>query len=174
MKLASHAVALALLVAKSLCAHAQDGPLTGAQVVGVVIVANRSDVAVGELALRRTQSRSVQNFARRLVAEHGDAERRAAAMLAQFGAQARASAMSDALANQARGDLDTLDELGSRDFDLAYVRREIVWHERWIAATDDIIRSTTNPHVKALLAAARPTCILHLNQARTLEWALSR
>lgn len=174
MKVASQLVALLLLIACSVRAHGEDTRLTDAQIVGVVIVANQADVAAGELALRRSQSRSVQSYARRLIAEHDDVNRQVAAMLDRLNEQARPSAMSEALARQSRDDLSSLDDVQSRDFDLAYLQHEIAWHQQWIATIERFIRTTTSADVKALLAASRPACLFHLDQAQRLEWALGR
>ncbi|MFM0050604.1 DUF4142 domain-containing protein [Caballeronia grimmiae] len=174
MKYLSRIAVMLVLIASSLRADAQNMRLTDAQRVGVFIVVNQAEVAAGELALRRTQSRSVQNYARRVIAEHDSMNRQVAAMLQQLGEQARPSVMSESLSRQIRDDLAVLDDVQGRDFDLAYLEHDIAWHQRSIAAVDDFVRTTTSADVKALMAASRPACILHLDQAQRLEWALRR
>ncbi|MDR5741253.1 MULTISPECIES: DUF4142 domain-containing protein [unclassified Caballeronia] len=174
MKHLSLVAVMLLLIAANLHAHAQGTRLTDAQMAGVFIVANQVEMAVGQLALRRTQSLSIQNYARRMIAEHDGMNRQMAAMLDRLGERAQSSAMSESMARQLRDDLAALDDVQSRDFDLAYLEHEIGWHQRSIAAFDGFIRTTTSADVKALLAASRPACILHLDQARRLEWALGR
>jgi hypothetical protein len=74
--------------------------LTDGQIAGVVFVANQAEIAAGESALRRTQSRSVQALATRIVTEHAQVNQEIIALAQRPAANLQRSATSDALTKQ--------------------------------------------------------------------------
>ncbi|SAL04006.1 DUF4142 domain-containing protein [Caballeronia ptereochthonis] len=169
MNCRSTATALLLLLAWVGHAHAQQARLTDEQMLGVVFVANQAEIAAGNLALHKTRSASLQAFARRIVAEHGQVNQEIVALTQAFGTQPQRSATSDASMRQSADDLARLDEISSYDFDEAYLDRESVYLQRLVNTVDDYIRSTGSADVRTLLIRARPSYILHLDQARRLK-----
>jgi putative membrane protein len=167
------AVAL-LLMAASLGAFAQDERVSDAQIVGVLIVANQAEIAAGQLALRRTQSRSVQAFANRIISEHRQINQEADDMLRRLGASAQRSGMSNAIERQSRDDLAMLRDTDAYSFDADYLNREVNFLAQLVQSVDGFIRSTTSPDVKVLLVRARPAITFHLDQARQIQFALNR
>jgi putative membrane protein len=153
-------------------AYGQDERLTDAQSAGVVFVANQAEIAAGESALRRTQSRSVQALARRIVAEHGQVNQEIIALTQRLAATLQRSAMSDALTNQSVDDLARLYEVETREFDEAYLDREVAYLQQLVTTVDTFIRSATSAELKMLLVRFRPFFILHLDQAQRLKLAI--
>jgi putative membrane protein len=163
-----------LLLAMPLAAFAQDGRVSDAQMVGILIVANQSQIAAGQLALRKTQSRSVQGFANRIVSESQQVNQEADDMLRRLGASAQRSGTSDAIARQSRDELDMLNQTDVYSFDQDFLDREVAFLGRLIQTVDGFIRTTTSPDVKTLLVRARPAFTFHLDQARRLQYVLER
>jgi putative membrane protein len=161
--------ALLLLLASTGHALAQTTRLSDEQMLGVVFVANQAEIAAGNLALGKTRSASLQAFARRLISEHGQVNQEIVALTQAFGTQPQRSATSDALTKRSADDLARLDELSIYDFDEAYLDRESVYLQQLVGTVDDYIRSTGSPDVRTLLIRARPSYILHLDQARRLK-----
>jgi putative membrane protein len=161
-----------LLVVSMTAAFAQD--INDAQRVGVLIVASQAEVAAGQLAARRTKSRSMQVFAARIVAESRQVNQEADAMLQRLGASAQRSNVSDTITRQTRNDLSDLDDASEYDFDLAFLDREVTFLAQLVATIDDYIRTTNNADVKVLLVRSRPAFTFHLDQARQLQFALNR
>src|SRR5260221_2887762 len=89
--------ALLLLLASTICAFGQEARLTDAQIVGIILVANQAEIAAGQTALRRTQSRSVQNFASRMVDEHGQVNQETAGLMQRLAATPQRTGISEAL-----------------------------------------------------------------------------
>src|SRR6478735_6058311 len=84
---ARHAAgALLLLLVSAICAFGEEARLTDAQIVGIILVANQAEIAAGQTALRRTQSRSVQSFASRIVDEHRQVNEEAAGLMQRLAA----------------------------------------------------------------------------------------
>jgi putative membrane protein len=155
-------------------ARAQDGRISDAQIVGVLMAANQAEIAAGQLALRRSQSRSVQVFASRIVAEHRQIDQEANDMLRRLGANAQRSGLSDAIQRQSQNDLTALDDNDMYSFDRAYLNREVNFLGQLIQSVDGYIRTTTSADVKILLVRARPALTFHLDQARQIQYALDR
>ncbi|WP_250528092.1 DUF4142 domain-containing protein [Caballeronia sp. GAWG2-1] len=163
-----------LLLLASLHAFAQSSRPSDAQMLGILLVANQAEIATGQLALRRTQSRSVQSFASRMVSEHGQVYQEGLALLQRLGAEAQPSGVSDDLTRQTRDDLQTLDNADARDFDLTYLNREVFFLQQLVKSVDGFIRSTASADLKTLLVRSRPSFILQLDQAHRLQLALDR
>jgi putative membrane protein len=164
-------VLLFLLVCTS-HAFGQAERLSDAQIAGVVFVANQGEIAAGESALRRTRSRSVQAFARRIVTEHGQVNQEIIALTQRLAANLQRSGTSDALTKENNDDLARLNGADAWGFDEAYLDREVDSLSRLVNATDTFIRSTTSADLKMLLVRSRPSFIFHLDQVRRLKYAI--
>ncbi|MGF6297753.1 MULTISPECIES: DUF4142 domain-containing protein [Paraburkholderia] len=66
------AAALVLLAALSLRMYDVHAQHTDQQIAATLMVANRAEIEAGNLALSRSQRRSIQNFAGKMIAEHRD------------------------------------------------------------------------------------------------------
>ena len=172
MKTKRTAAVLLFVLAWMRPVYGQGERLTNAQIAGVVFMANQSEIAAGNLALRATQSRSVQAFATRIVAEHGQANQAISALTQRFAENLQRSAASDALTKQGLDDLARLNEVDTRGFDEAYLDREVSSLQQLVQTVDAFIRSATSAELKMLLVQLRPSFILHLNQAQRLKLAI--
>ncbi|MFL9913695.1 DUF4142 domain-containing protein [Paraburkholderia sp. RL17-337-BIB-A] len=164
--------ALLLFLASTICAFGQEARLTDAQIVGIILVANQAEIAAGQTALRRTQSRSVQIFASRMVDEHGLVNQETAGLMQRLAATPQRSGISDALTQQSYDDLVRLNAVEAHEFDQAYLDREVISLQQLVKSVNTFIRSTTNAELKALLVRSRPSFIFHLDQAHRLQLAL--
>ncbi|WP_265335331.1 DUF4142 domain-containing protein [Paraburkholderia franconis] len=84
------------------------------------------------------------------------------------------SAASDALTQQSYDDLARLNAIEAREFDQAYLDREVIFLQQLVKSVDAFIRSTQNAELKILLVRSRPSFIFHLDQAHRLQLALER
>ncbi|WOD18834.1 DUF4142 domain-containing protein [Paraburkholderia kirstenboschensis] len=164
--------ALLLFLASTICAYGQEAPLTDAQIVGILLVANQAEIAAGQVALRRTQSRSVQFFASRMVDEHGEVNQETAGLMQRLAATPQRSGISDTLTQQSYDDLARLNAVEAREFDQAYLDREVIFLQELVKSVNTFIRSTTNAELKTLLVRSRPSFIFHLDHAHRLQLAL--
>ncbi|BCQ29536.1 DUF4142 domain-containing protein (plasmid) [Caballeronia sp. NK8] len=169
MKCMRIAAALLLLLAWTVRVQGQDRPLSDEQMLGVVFVANQAEIAAGNLALRKTRSKSLQVFARRLVSEHAQVNQEIAALTQRVGTQPQRSAASDALTKQGIDDIANLEETGTYDFDEAYLDREAAFLQKLVNTVDDYIRTARSAEVRTLLIRSRPSFIFHLDQAHRLQ-----
>jgi predicted outer membrane protein len=134
--------------------------LTDAQIAGVVFVANQTEIAAGELALRRTQSRSMQALAGRIVAEHGQANQEIVALTQRLAANLQRSATSDALTKQSVDDLARLNEVDTGGFDEAYLDREVAYLQQLVKTVDAFIRQIARHQGRSVYAFTREGDVL--------------
>ena len=168
-----HTVAVLLCVLAWVSnAYGQEESLTDAQIAGVVFVADQAEISAGELALRRTQSRSVQALASRIVTEHAQVNQEIVALAQRLGANIQRSATSDALARRGIDDLASLNDVETHGFDEAYLDREVIYLQQFATIVDTFIRSATSAELKMLLVRFRPSFIFHLDQAQRLKLAI--
>lgn len=150
-------------------AQAADGHLSEEQRLGIVFVANQAEIAAAQLALQRSGSRSVQAYARRIIAEHGQVQQEIVALTGSAGSQPQRSATSNAMTKQSQANLARLAESSMYDFDDLYLERETGYLGQLVNTVDDGIRTTGNADVKTLLVRMRPSFILQLDQAQRLK-----
>jgi putative membrane protein len=175
VKIERFAVTWLLLFASAMsAAFGQDARLSDAQIVGILLVANDAEIAAGQIALRKSQSKSVQAFAARMVDEHRQVNQEAAAMLQRIGASAARSDLSDSITRQTRRDLTMLNDADEYNFDDAYLDREVEFLGQLVRSVDGYIRTAVSPDLKVLLVRARPAYTFHLDQAHRLQLVMER
>jgi putative membrane protein len=168
-----NAAALALLAALSLQTYAVDAQLADPQIAAIIATTNQVEIEAGELALSRSQSRSVQNFARMMITDHSNVNQSAVALVNRLMLSPESDATSAALKKEGDDNLARLNGLEGREFDRAYLDHEITYHRQMVHAVDRaLIPYAKNAELKALLVRARPIFILHLDHALRLQWAL--
>ncbi|WP_262420015.1 DUF4142 domain-containing protein [Paraburkholderia sp. 31.1] len=128
------------------------------------MVANRAEIEAGNLALSRSQRRSIQNFAGKMIAEHSDLYQSAVELTQRLMLYPESSRVSEAFR--------AADEYA---FDGDYLYQEITYHQQLVHAVDNtLIPSAKNAELKALLVRARVIFILHLDHAIRLQSARVR
>ncbi|HET9949500.1 MAG TPA: DUF4142 domain-containing protein [Longimicrobiales bacterium] len=169
--------ALFLLVAGPAAAPlaAQEGPeLTDPQIAHVAVTANAIDVELAELARDRAQSDDVKAFAQTMITDHTAVNERAAALAERLGVTPEDNDVSRSLRSEADSVRESLDDLGGRSFDRAYIRREVDYHGAVLEALDGLlIPQSDNAELKALLTEVRPAIAAHLEHAEQLAAELS-
>jgi putative membrane protein len=168
MKRRDIVAALFMLPAFTTHARAADGP-SDEQRLGVVFVANQAEIAAAQLALRRSGSKGVQAYARRIIAEHGQVQQEIVALTRGAGTQPQRSATSNAMTRQGNADLSRLEDASMYDFDDLYLERETGYLGQLVNTVDDAIRSSGNADVRTLFIRMRPSYILQLDQAQRLK-----
>jgi len=127
--------------------------------------ANLFEVESSRLALARTQSAKIKEFADRMVGDHTRAANRAKQVLNEAGATMPPVMLVPAHQQQ----LDRLKATSNADFDRAYVEAQIQAHLEAIALVGAYAKDGDNPRLKALVAELLPTLQSHLQHARQLR-----
>jgi putative membrane protein len=142
---------------------------TDAQIVAIVTVANKGDIAAGELAKSKTKNKDVKSFAEMMIKDHtamqADGEKAAkAANITPEDNETSKKMQSDADATAAK-----LKGLEGAEFDKAYADSEVTMHQQVLDALDNVlIPAAQNADLKNVLTAAREKVNGHLEHAKAL------
>lgn len=154
-------------------AVAHDTGPTDAQIAAIVVTANQVDIDAGELAVSRSGSIDVKDFANLMIRDHSAVNRSATELVQKLNVTPQPSQTSRDL--QAGGDsnLATLKGLKGSAFDKAYINHEVSYHEVVIKTLDTtLIPNVGNADLKALLVKVRPAFVAHLEHAKHLQGRL--
>ncbi len=163
----------ALLLASQM-AVAQGGP-TDPQIAAIVVTANQVDIDAGKLAKATSKTKDVQDFAERMIVDHGGVLKSAGELVNKLHVKPESNATSQSLQKGGDDNLAALKKLHGAAFDKAYVDHEVAYHEAVLDAVDKtLIPSASNAELKALLVKVRPAFVAHLEHAKMLQASLAK
>jgi putative membrane protein len=144
--------------------------LTDAEIAHVAVTANAIDVELAKVAETRAASPEVQAFARTMITDHTAVNRQAGELAQRLGVTPADNAVSASLRSAAEPVRRALTNLHGTTFDLAYIEREVAYHQAVLDALDQLlIPQTRNRELRALLEQVRPVIAAHLEHARRLD-----
>lgn len=121
---------------------------------------NLLEIESSRLALRQAESRSVRDFANRMIRDHGQATKRMMTVLRSAGLAPAAPALSPR--HQAM--LDQLAATPAESFDGAYLALQAQAHEEAVALFSDYARNGDNARLAAFARQTLPTLQMHARQ----------
>ncbi len=126
--------------------------------------AGMAEIALANMALAKSQSEDVRQFAQMMIADHtkAGAELRAMAARKNYDFPAEPSAAQKTSA-------DTMAGLSGAAFDKAYIQTAITDHQAAVSLFETEARSGADADVKAWAAATLPAISAHLQKAQALE-----
>ncbi len=126
-------------------------------------------VMLGNIAARRAENDTVENFAEKMVDEHSQILDKLEEIAKEEGLEfpGRLSGFQEETVNR-------LSRLGGKRFDRAYVRLMVWHHERAISEYRNQAQFGDDTLLKSFASTAIDTLELHLRQARDIEGALMR
>lgn len=150
------------------------GP-TDPQIAAIVVTANQVDIDAGKLAVSKSHSKDVKDFAQLMITDHGGVNKSATELVQKLHVTPESNATSQALQKGGDDNLAALKPLSGSAFDRAYVDHEVAYHQAVIDAVDTtLIPSAQNAELKALLVKVRPAFVAHLEHAKTLQAKLNK
>jgi putative membrane protein len=155
-------IVAAVLALASPAARAQE--MTDQQFVALAAMGGLAEVRLGRLATERAARGSVQQFAERMVADHG-------AMSADLARLAARKGMSVPveLGAEHQEAMDRLARLSGHDFDRAYMQHMVADHTKDIAHFEHQAQTGIDPDFKGFAADALPVLRQHLEMARSVN-----
>lgn len=114
------------------------GAFSPAEIASILLVLDIGEVERGQLALRRSPSRAVVDFAQRVVTEHSQAAQRLQA-IPGLGAVSADDTTAALLARQDRVLTQDLQQQTAAGFELAYVTTEIATHAKLLGLIDYVL-----------------------------------
>jgi len=158
--------------AQSETGTATAAPLSDAQILGVVKVANDGEVAAGNLAVRKATAPEVRDFAKDMVKDHTEASQKVDQ--ASAGTPMSNSEMSSKMVKDANTEIQALNAQSGPEFDRSYIQGQVKMHQGLL----DAIQGNLLPHaqsaqVRQLLEQIRDKVTEHLRQAQQLQQQLA-
>jgi putative membrane protein len=167
--------AVALLTLGAGVTWAQAAGPTDPQIAAIVVTANQVDIDAGKLALSKSSSKDVKEFAQLMITDHSGVNKSATELVQKLHVTPEQNPTSQSLQKGGDDNLAALKKLSGHAFDKAYVDHEVVYHEAVLQAVDKtLIPSAQNPELKALLVKVRPAFVAHLDHAKHLQQELSK
>ena len=124
----------------------------------------RLEVELGNLALQRSTSSAVRDFAQRLVADHTKANTELATLAGRKGIQ-----LPQSLSPKHAAARDRLATVSGAEFDRAFMQQMVSDHNEDVAAFQREAQSGSDPEIKAWAAQTLPTLQQHLALAQTVN-----
>jgi putative membrane protein len=154
---------------------AQGAGPTDPQIAAIVVTANQVDIDAGKLAMSKSSSKDVKEFAQRMITDHTGVNKSATELVTKLHVTPEANPTSQSLQKGGDDNLAALKKLSGQAFDKAYVDHEVAYHEAVLQAMDKtLIPSAQNADLKALLVKVRPAFVAHLDHAKRLQQELSK
>lgn len=155
-------------------AGAADLP-SDAQIAAIVVTANQVDIDAGKLAVSKSTSPRVKEFAQTMVTDHTGVNKAATDLVTKLHVTPEPNATSASLKKGGDDNLAKLRKLSGAAFDRAYIEQEIAYHQAVLDAVDQtLIPGAKNAELKALLVKVRPAFVAHLEHAKQLQSALGK
>jgi putative membrane protein len=112
----------------------------------------------------------VKEFASRLIAEHGRADKELAELERSLGLTPADSSTATKLRVSATAAENELSEASGASFDKLFLKEQVDMHERVLEAFDAaLVPSAAHPELKQILQRLRPQVAQHLETARALR-----
>ena len=166
---------VALLTLGAGVSWAQGAGPTDPQIAAIVVTANQVDIDAGKLALSKSNSKDVKEFAQRMITDHTGVNKSATELVTKLHVTPEPNPTSQSLQKGGDDNLAALRKLSGHAFDKAYVDHEVAYHEAVLQAVDKtLIPSAQNADLKALLVKVRPAFVAHLEHAKHLQQELSK
>lgn len=172
MKLSSALAVLALMFAP-MSASAQSAKPTDPQIAHIAYTAGAIDIKAAKLALKKSKTKSVRDFAKDMVRDHTAVNDKALALVKKLHVKPQDNDISKSLVKNAKEKAAELSKLKGKAFDKAYVDNEVAFHKAVDAALKDtLIPSASNAELKDLLSTGLKIFEGHLQHAEHLAASL--
>jgi putative membrane protein len=167
-------LALAVLAAAFVSAHAQQGP-SDPQIAHIVVTANQVDIDAGKLAKSRSKNKEVDKFAQQMITDHSAVNKQAVALAKKLKVKPEDNDTSKSLKKGGDENMAKLKKLKGKEFDKEYADHEVAYHEAVLDAIDKtLIPSAKNAELKGLIEKVRPAIQAHLDHAKHLQADLGK
>lgn len=166
-------LAMGLLVGNSAFAQTMTAPLSplsDAQIAQVLMEINESEVTAASLAVKRSTSQSVRDYAKNMRAQHRKGKYMTKDLANANGIDSARSDVADVIEADSSKTMRELKKTPKEKFDSVYINQQILQHEMALALIDNtLLPGATNASLKAHLERARTDLNTHLEHARGLQ-----
>jgi putative membrane protein len=149
--------------------------MSDAQILQVTHFGDVAEVAQGKLAMDKAKDPRVKQLAQMMVADHGEADKKALEIVKKENMVLADSPTSTSLKSDADATTDSLKTKTGAEFDKAYVDAQVTEHQAVLDTLDTkLIPAAKDADVKAYLTEVRGKVAMHLDHARQLQTDLAK
>lgn len=151
----------------------EDGVLlTAPEIAGIVMTANTGEIELGRLALSKSRTPAVREFAQRMVTDHTAANRRLEMITSARGIRPQETTTTRQLRQNTMQTAEALQTMQGEQFDETYIENQIATH-RWLLETlDRSLIPASDGEARAALEDYRRTVADHLQHAQRVQQML--
>lgn len=159
----------AIAMSFSTSARAQEAkPLNDLEIAHAAYTADAIDIAYANIALKKTHNPEVRKFAELMVQDHSAVNKAAGELLKKLGVEAKDNDFSKALNKGAADKTAEFATLNGNEFDLAYAKNELAYHQTVNATVAGWIPTIQNPELKSFMQNALVTFKAHEAHAQAM------
>ncbi len=129
--------------------------------------ANQAEIEMSQIALNKSQSAQVRQFAQHMIDDHTQATAQVQQLASQKGFE-----LPTQLDTLHRGMVDEVAARSGTDFDRTFIQDQVRAHQDTIDNTEREADNGSDPDVKALAQKLLPTLRMHLQMAKNVQAAL--
>lgn len=145
------AVAAALLLGTAGFAQAADAP-NDSQIVHIAHTAGMLDIEAAKLAIKKSKTKEVVDFAKDMVRDHEAVDKQAVELAKKLKVKAEDNATSKSLVKEENAKRAELEKLSGAAFDKAYMENEVAYHKQVDGALEKtLIPAAKNAELKDFL-----------------------
>lgn len=155
----------------SLTTMAQTTPkLNDAEIASVGVTANQIDVDYAAIALKKSKTRAIRQFAQTMRDDHSAVIAAASKLAAKLGVTPKTNTLTQSLLDGAKKETKALNSKSGKAFDKAYIDNEVAYHEAVINAVKNVlIPQISNEELKDFFVKIAPTLESHLEHAKMVQ-----
>jgi putative membrane protein len=126
-------------------------------------MANQMEIELARLALEKAQSAEVKQFAKKIIDEHGKADRALEELAAKHDIK-----LPVGLEGKYQQKVQRLHTLSAEEFDREYMLQTVQNHQRSIAVAEEVARENEEPKVRQFVQSKLPALREHLDEAKRI------
>jgi putative membrane protein len=166
-------VVATMLLLTATAAHAQAG-LNDLEMAHAAVTADAIDMDYARIALARSQSKAVRDFAQTMIRDHAAVTSQVVALAKKLNVQAQDNAFSQTLLTNATPIKATLGRLRGKEFDKFYAENELAYHKAVVGIVADTwIPNIQNPEVKQAFTGALAIFRTHVQHSEMMVAAVT-
>lgn len=148
---------------------AQQQP-SDANIGAIVLAANQIDIDYAKVALTKSKSKEVRDFAQQMVTDHEAVLKSVIELAGKLKLTPVENETSQNLKAKSVETMAELKNLHGKAFDKFYIDNEVSYHKLVVDAVSGVlIPSAQNPELKSALEGAQPLLVGHLEHARNVQ-----
>ena len=147
------------------------GRMGDANIAAMLLATNNTDISYARLVPSRALREDVKQFAQRMLTDHVGVNAQLTETLTKLDMTPEDNLASLDMRDESAARRDAMRDLTGFAFDSAYITNEISYHQRFLAALDQLmLPRVRNAELRTLLVTVRPAVAAHLAHAEQV-WA---